>query len=114
MNDQKKNKLYNVRIYEPQGEGKPTRTIVAKSGEFIAVPEKNTIKLKLVDGTSDEPDPENPKNFYKLNFKTYFMNLALDQQQDISKIEKDVDRDYWMTAEEAKKYGLVDKVIQHR
>lgn len=86
--DQKKNKLYNVRIYEPQGEGKPTRTIVAKTGEFIAVPEKSSIKLKLIDGTSDEPDPENPKSFYKLNFKTYFMNLSLDQQQDISKIEK--------------------------
>ena len=29
----------------------------------------------------------------------------------LSKIEKDVDRDYWMTAEEAVKYGIVDKVI---
>src|SRR3989338_847094 len=85
--DQKKNKLYNVRIYEPQGEGKPTRTIVAKSGEFIAVPEKNSIKLKLIDGTSDEPDPENPRNFYKLNFKTYFMNLNPEQQQG-GRIEK--------------------------
>lgn len=26
-------------------------------------------------------------------------------------IEKDADRDYWMNAEEAKKYGLVDKII---
>jgi LPS export ABC transporter permease LptF len=86
--DQKKNKLSNVRIYEPQGEGKPTRTIVAKSGEFIAVPEKNVVKLKLVDGTSDEPDPENPTNFYKLNFKTYFMNLSLGQTQGKGKIEK--------------------------
>ncbi|MBI4982690.1 MAG: LptF/LptG family permease [Candidatus Omnitrophica bacterium] len=76
--DQKKNKIYNVRIYEPQ-EGKPTRTIIAKSGEFIAIPEKKIIKLKLVDGTSDEPDLENPTNFYKLNFKTYFMNLNLSQ-----------------------------------
>jgi len=73
--DQKKNKLSNVRIYEPRGDNKPTRTIVAKSGEFITVPEKNIVKLKLMDGTSDEPDPENPTNFYKLNFKSYFMNL---------------------------------------
>jgi ATP-dependent Clp protease protease subunit len=29
------------------------------------------------------------------------------------KIEKDSDRDYWMTAEEAKKYGMVDEVL-HR
>jgi len=27
------------------------------------------------------------------------------------KIEKDADRDYWMTAEEAKKYGLVDIIL---
>jgi lipopolysaccharide export system permease protein len=86
--DQKKNRLNNVRIYEPQGEDKPTRTIIAKSGEFIAVPEKSMVKLKLVDGTSDEPDPENPTNFYKLNFKTYFMNLSLAQAQGKGNIEK--------------------------
>ena len=34
--------------------------------------------------------------------------------QPLSKIEKDMDRDYWMTASEAKKYGLVDKVISSR
>ncbi len=27
------------------------------------------------------------------------------------KIEKDSDRDYWMTAEEAKKYGMIDEVL---
>ena len=31
--------------------------------------------------------------------------------QPISKIEKDIDRDFWMTSEEAKKYGIVDKVL---
>jgi len=86
--DQKKNKLYNVRIYEPQGEDKPTRTIVAKSGEFITMQEKNSVKLKLMDGTSDEPDPQKPDNFYKLNFKTYFMNLNLAQSQGSDKIAK--------------------------
>jgi len=82
------NKLSNVRIYEPQGEDKPTRTIVARRGEFIAIPEKNIVKLKLIDGTSDEPDPENPSNFYKLNFKTYFMTLNLSQLQEKGNIEK--------------------------
>lgn len=28
------------------------------------------------------------------------------------KIHQDMERDFWMTAEEAKKYGLIDKVIQ--
>jgi lipopolysaccharide export system permease protein len=97
--DQKKNRLNNVRIYEPQGEDKPTRTIVAKAGEFICMPEKNIIKLKLIDGTSDEPDPENPTNFYKLNFRTYFMNLDIDQMQD-----KVVDKKYKeMTIRELRK-----------
>jgi ATP-dependent Clp protease protease subunit len=27
------------------------------------------------------------------------------------KVEKDSDRDYWMTAEEAKKYGMIDEVL---
>ncbi len=37
--------------------------------------------------------------------------LAENTSQPVSKIEKDVDRDYFMTAEEAKKYGIVDKII---
>jgi len=81
------NKLMNIRIYEPQ-EGKPTRTIVAKHGEFIADTEKKTMKLKLIDGTSDEPDPNNPSNFYKLNFKTYFMTLNLSDARNKDSIEK--------------------------
>jgi ATP-dependent Clp protease protease subunit len=32
--------------------------------------------------------------------------------QTLEKIEKDTDRDYFMSAEEAKEYGLIDKVIQ--
>ncbi|HTY46008.1 MAG TPA: LptF/LptG family permease [Patescibacteria group bacterium] len=82
-----KNRLLNVRIYEPQ-EGKPTRTIVAKRGEFIALPEKGVVKLKLMDGTADEPDPEHPANFFKLNFKTYFMTLNLAQAQAQGDVEK--------------------------
>lgn len=32
----------------------------------------------------------------------------------IKKIEKDADRDYWMTAPEALKYGLIDEVVSKR
>ena len=80
------NRLSNIRIYEPRT-GNPPRTIVAKHGEFISLPETKTIKLKLIDGTSDEPDPKNPNNFYKMNFKQYFMSLSL-SQNDNKKIEK--------------------------
>ena len=72
-----KNRLYNVRIYQPQPNGKPTRTIIAKEGEFTPIPGENKIKLKLINGTSDEPNFDNPNNFYKLNFTNYFMTLDL-------------------------------------
>ena len=71
-----KTKLKGVRIYQPQ-EGKPTRTIIAQKGEIIAIPEKNILKLKLIHGTSDEPDPKDPAKLYKLNFKTYDLPLSL-------------------------------------
>jgi ATP-dependent Clp protease protease subunit len=32
--------------------------------------------------------------------------------QKVAKIQSDMERDYWMTADEAKKYGLVDNVIK--
>ncbi len=34
--------------------------------------------------------------------------------KDIEQVEKDADRDYYMTAEEAAKYGLVDKVLENK
>lgn len=36
--------------------------------------------------------------------------LSKNTGQPIAKVEKDVERDFFMTADEAKKYGLVDKV----
>jgi ATP-dependent Clp protease protease subunit len=37
--------------------------------------------------------------------------LAKNTGQKLSKIEKDADRDFWMSSEEAVKYGLIDGVI---
>ncbi len=40
--------------------------------------------------------------------------LAKNTGQDLAKIERDVERDYFMTADEAKKYGLVDTVYKSK
>jgi ATP-dependent Clp protease protease subunit len=40
--------------------------------------------------------------------------MARNTGQTLKKIESDMERDYWMSADEAKKYGLVDKVIDSR
>ena len=38
--------------------------------------------------------------------------LAQHTGQSVSKIEKDTDRDFFMTAEDAVRYGLIDKIIK--
>jgi ATP-dependent Clp protease protease subunit len=38
--------------------------------------------------------------------------LALKSKQPLHKIEKDTDRDFFMTPQDAKKYGLIDKIIK--
>ena len=40
--------------------------------------------------------------------------LAEHTGQELEKVEQDTDRDYFMTAEEALAYGIVDKIIEHR
>lgn len=39
--------------------------------------------------------------------------LAENTGQDLKRIEKDTDRNFFMSAEEAKKYGLIDDIIVH-
>ncbi|OIO78902.1 MAG: hypothetical protein COW11_05890 [Candidatus Omnitrophica bacterium CG12_big_fil_rev_8_21_14_0_65_43_15] len=86
----KGNKLNGIRIYQPQKD-RPVRTIIAKSGEFNVVPEKQVLKLRLYNGSSDEPDFDNPARFYKLNFKVYEVSLNLkDYMPKIDKKPKDM------------------------
>jgi len=77
--------LYGVRIYQPQP-NRPTRTIIAQEGEFVKVPGQDKLLLKLINGTSDEPDLKNPNNFYKLNFQNSFITMDLSKKQ--TKVDK--------------------------
>lgn len=81
------NKLENIRIYQPR-EGHPTRTIIAESGRIVPLPEQNSVRLMLTNGTADEISPEQPDEFYKLTFKNYQMTLNLDNAVDPSTIQK--------------------------
>ncbi len=44
------------------------------------------------------------------------LNKVLSERtgQDLKKVEKDTDRDYYMTAEQAKEYGLIDEIFYKR
>jgi len=44
--------------------------------------------------------------------KELYEIIALHSEKPFEKIEKDSDRDYWMTSEEAKEYGMIDMVLK--
>jgi ATP-dependent Clp protease protease subunit len=46
----------------------------------------------------------------KLKHELYAI-IALHSGQPVEKVERDSDRDYWMTAEEAKAYGMIDEIL---
>lgn len=50
------------------------------------------------------------REILKLKHELYSI-IADHSGQDIEKVERDSDRDYWMTAEEAKEYGMIDHLL---
>ncbi len=50
------------------------------------------------------------KEILKLKHELYEI-IALHTGNPVEKVEKDSDRDYWMTAMEAKEYGMIDEVL---
>jgi ATP-dependent Clp protease protease subunit len=46
--------------------------------------------------------------------KELYEIIAKHSKKDYKTIEKDGDRDYWMTAEEAKQYGMIDEILQRK
>lgn len=71
-----------VMIHQPMGG-------IEGQASDIAITAKNILRTK--------------DNLYKI--------LAKATGKSIAQIEKDADRDNWMTSDEAKKYGLIDEVI---
>ena len=50
-----------------------------------------------------------------LKIKKKLIDMLVDAtKQKKDKVEKDMDRDFWMSADEAKKYGIIDGIIKKR
>jgi ATP-dependent Clp protease protease subunit len=71
-----------VMIHQPLGGAEGQASDIAIRAEWLLKTKKNLVKM-MADNTS----------------------------QPIEKVEKDVDRDFFMNAAEAKKYGIIDKVL---
>ncbi len=40
--------------------------------------------------------------------------IAKHTNQELEKVSRDMERDYFMSAQEAREYGIIDNVIEHR
>ena len=76
-------------------------------GKRVALPNSRIMIHQPSSGTQGKVTDQE----ITLRESIYLKQRLNETGQDISKIEKDADRDYWMSAEEAKKYGLIDEVI---
>lgn len=81
-------------------------------GKRVALPNSRIMIHQLSSGTQGKVTDQEITLRESIYLKQRLNEiLSKNTGQDISKIEKDADRDYWMSAEEAKKYGLIDEVI---
>ncbi len=51
------------------------------------------------------------REILKLRDELYTI-IATHSGNDFERIKKDSDRDYWMTAAEAKEYGMIDEILE--
>lgn len=82
-------------------------------GKRFTLPNSEIMLHQIVSGVEGQAsDIEiSAKHILKLKDRMNHL-LARHTGQKVDKIEKDTDRDYWMTAEEAKQYGIVDEIIK--
>lgn len=81
-------------------------------GTRFALPHSKIMIHQPMGGAhGQESDIEIAYNEIKRYKHTLYEILAKNTEKHISEIEKDADRDCWFTAQEAKEYGLIDKVL---
>lgn len=83
-----------------------------KKGKRFALPNAEVMIHQVMGGASGQASDVNIHAQHILKTKEKLNAImAKHTGQKIAKVEKDTDRDYFMSAEEAVKYGIVDKVI---
>lgn len=90
-----------------------TLLAAGKKGKRFALPNSEILIHQLIGGAEGQAIDIKIRAEHILKIKDRLNNiLAKHTGQPLKKIEKDTDRDYYMSAEEAKKYGIIDKIIK--
>lgn len=83
-----------------------------KKGKRLALPNSEIMLHQVMGGAEGQASDIEISAKHILKIKERINKLlSRHTNQPLKTIEKDTDRDFYMSAEEAKKYGIVDKVI---
>lgn len=81
-------------------------------GKRFALPNSEVMIHQVMGGTEGQASDIKIRAEHILKTKEKLNKiLAKHTGQNVAKIDKDTDRDHFMSAEEAKKYGIIDKII---
>ncbi|GFZ97126.1 ATP-dependent Clp protease proteolytic subunit [Okeania sp. KiyG1] len=84
-------------------------------GKRLALPNSRIMIHQPMGGTRGQATDIEIEAKEILRVRSQLNNMLVEcTGQSLEKIEKDTDRDYFMSAEEAKEYGLIDQVIDER
>jgi len=83
-----------------------------KKGKRFSLPNSEVMIHQVMGGTEGQASDIaiNAKHILRTK-DTLNKILAQNTNKKVEQVEKDSDRDYWMTSDEAKKYGIVDEII---
>ncbi len=82
-------------------------------GKRIALPNAEVMIHQVMGGAEGQASDIKIRAEHILKIKDRLNKiLATHTGQELKKVEKDADRDFYMSSEEAKKYGVVDKIIK--
>lgn len=84
-------------------------------GKRLALPHSRIMIHQPMGGTRGQATDIEIEAKEILRIRSLLNSILAEQTgQPIDKIEKDTDRDYFMSAQDAKEYGLIDQVIEER
>jgi len=90
-----------------------TLLIAGAKGKRLALPNSEILMHQVMGGAEGQASDIKIRAEHILKIKDRLNKiLAKHTGQPLKKIEQDTDRDYYMNAEEAMKYGVIDKIIK--
>jgi len=85
------------------------------AGKRFALPHSTVLMHQPIGGVRGQAEDVSihAREILRVRSELYEI-IATHTGQDIARIEQDSDRDFYMTAQQAKEYGIIDTIVDHR